>query len=102
VLKDAAGTVQGCGGLGRLAEGRGELARLWLRPDMRGRRWGSGILAELLRRAAELGYREVLLDTSHRCTAALALFRKNGFFECGRHKESIGDIYMMKTLETLR
>ena len=99
VLKDAAG-VQGCGGVHRLEGSRGELARLWLRREARGKGWGERIIAELFRRAAAIGYRELYLDTSHRCTAALALFRKHGFRECERYKESIGDIYMKKSLES--
>ena len=92
--------VLGCGGLRRLGVDQGELVRLWLRKETRGRGWGARLLAELLRRGAEIGYREILLDTSHRCVAAISLFRKNGFTECPKYKESIADVYMRRIMET--
>ena len=95
VLRGAEG-IQGCGGLRRLNEDQGELVRLWLRKESRGRGWGAGILGGLLRLGADIGHREILLDTSHRCVAAISLFRKNGFAECPKYKESIGDVFMRK------
>jgi GNAT superfamily N-acetyltransferase len=98
VLEDDSG-IQGCGGLRRLQGDQGELTRLWLRKDRRGLGLGREIVAALLRAAAGIGYREIYLDTSHRCSDAVRLFRKNGFSECPRYKESIGDIYMRKVME---
>jgi putative acetyltransferase len=97
VLKSGEG-VQGCGGLRRLDSSRGELVRLWLKKDMRGLGYGRLVFDRLMRIAAETGYKEIFLDTSHRCEAAIALFRKSGFLDCGSYKESIGDVFMMKTL----
>jgi GNAT superfamily N-acetyltransferase len=91
--------IQGCGGLRRHGGEQGELVRLWLRKESRGRGLGAMILGELLRRSAEIGYREILLDTSHRCVAAISLFRKNGFAECPKYKESIADVYMHRRIE---
>lgn len=98
VLRDADG-IHGCGGLRRHGGDQGELVRLWLRKESRGRGWGAMILGELLRRGAEIGYREILLDTSHRCMAAMSLFRKNGFSECPKYKESIGEVFMRKVMD---
>jgi len=97
VLEDEHG-IHGCGGLKRLNETQGELVRLWLRNDLRGRGFGKNIFDDLMKLAMAIGYREIFLDTSHRCTAALSLFRRNGFRECPKYKDSIGDIYMRKEI----
>ncbi|MDQ3000728.1 MAG: GNAT family N-acetyltransferase [Fibrobacterota bacterium] len=97
VLKDAEG-IHGCGGLHRLDVSRGELVRLWLKKELRGMGYGRLIFDRLMRTALEAGYKEIFLDTSHRCEAAIAMFRKNGFRDCGSYKESIGDVYMRKAL----
>ncbi|MEO7426523.1 MAG: GNAT family N-acetyltransferase [Fibrobacteria bacterium] len=97
ILKNTAGLI-GCGGLSRLDGSKGELARLWMRKEFRGRGLGRIIFDRLMRTAQALGYGEVFLDTSHRCEAAVALFRKNGFSECPPYKESLGDLFMRKSL----
>jgi hypothetical protein len=41
-------------------------------------------------------YFEVYLDTSTRCADAIRLFRRNGFEDCPKYKESIGDVFLRK------
>jgi ribosomal protein S18 acetylase RimI-like enzyme len=93
VLKDASGVI-GCGGLRRFSADQGELVRLWLRKEARGRGYGGMLVRELLAAADRIGYRETLLETSKRCIAAIALFRKSGFRDVPKYKESIGDVFM--------
>jgi GNAT superfamily N-acetyltransferase len=97
ILKNATGLI-GCGGLSRLDGSKGELVRLWMKKEFRGKGLGRAIFDRLMRTAEPLGYDEVYLDTSHRCEAAVTLFRKNGFVECPPYKESLGDLFMRKSL----
>jgi GNAT superfamily N-acetyltransferase len=96
VLKDASGVI-GCGGLRRISADQGELVRLWLRKEARGRGYGGMLVREILAASDRIGYREVLLDTSKRCVAAVALFRKSGFREVPKYKESLADVFMGRT-----
>lgn len=86
--------VVGCGGLRRLDGESGELVRLWLRKDKRKMGLGRKLFAALMQGAKELGYAKVYLDTSNRCQDAVRLFRRNGFRDCERYKESIGEIFL--------
>jgi N-acetylglutamate synthase-like GNAT family acetyltransferase len=86
--------VIGCGGLRRLGSDAGELVRLWLRKDMRKQGLGRRLFDGLIRSAKGIGYPKIYLDTSHRCEDAVRLFKRNGFTECAKYKESIGDTYL--------
>jgi ribosomal protein S18 acetylase RimI-like enzyme len=91
--------VIGCGGLRRLNPNDGELVRLWLKKEKRKQGIGRMIFDMLIRAAQEKGYAKVYLDTSHRCAHAVALFRKNGFVDCDKYKESIGELFLCRNLE---
>jgi GNAT superfamily N-acetyltransferase len=78
----------GCGGLRRLALPdsdddsplvRFEVKHLWLQPHTRGLGYGRALLAELERRARELGATQLVLDTNASLTAAGGLYRSSGF-----------------------
>jgi GNAT superfamily N-acetyltransferase len=84
---DAAGlTYVGCGGIRRIEDSpdgavRYEVKHLFLQPHTRGRRWGKLLLAELERRARELGADELVLDTNSSLEAAGVLYQKAGFVD---------------------
>lgn len=71
----------GCGGVRSLSDGRFELKHLWVQPRARGRGVGRALLAELERRAIELGADELVLDTNSTLEAADALYRSSGYIE---------------------
>ena len=98
VLKNSDG-IFGCGGIRRLENNHGELVRLWLRKEIRKRGYGRMIFESLLKKCEEVGFDEVYLDTSNRCTEAIKLFRQNGFNDCHKYKESIGDVFMCKKMK---
>jgi ribosomal protein S18 acetylase RimI-like enzyme len=83
LVEDDDGAVVGCGGVRRLPDDergpRFEVKHLWLRPETRGRGWGRALLAELERRAADLGAATVVLDTNASLTAAGGLYRSSGY-----------------------
>lgn len=90
----------GCGGLRRLNQEEGELVRLWLRKSIRKQGHGRKIFEALMKVAEESGYSRVYLDTSNRCVDAIGLFRKNGFVDCAKYKESIGDVFLCRRLKS--
>ena len=67
------------GGIAPLAEGVGEVKRMWTAPARRGRGYARLVLAALETRAVELGYRTLRLQTGARSDAALALYRSAGY-----------------------
>jgi putative acetyltransferase len=88
------GRVVGTGALKRLDFRTGELGRMWFLPAYRGRGLGKRMAQQLLAFAREQRYERVLLDTSERCTDAIALFRKLGFQESERYKTSPTTVFM--------
>ena len=79
-------TFVGCGGIRRIDDGvdgavRFEAKHLWLQPQVRGRGWGSLLLAELEARARALGATEMVLDTNSSLEAAGRLYQRSGYVD---------------------
>lgn len=73
-----------CGGIRRIAPSDGgatrfEVKHLYVQPHMRGSGLGGALLAELERRAAELGADEVVLDTNSSLESAGRLYARAGY-----------------------
>ncbi len=77
----------GCGAILRDARGWGEIKRMYLRPDQRGRGIGRRVLAELETIAQASGLPLLRLETGIHNREALALYRRAGFTE----REAFGD-----------
>ncbi len=73
------GEIVGCGGICRLGDGVAELRRMYVSPSARGLGIGRRLLAELERRAAELGYAAIRLETGFRQREAIGLYESAGF-----------------------
>jgi putative acetyltransferase len=71
----------GCGAILNDPRGWGELKRMYVRPDQRGRGLGKRVLAELEAIAREAGLRLLRLETGIHNAEALALYRRAGFTE---------------------
>jgi len=67
------------GGLRRLTEGVGEIKRMYVRPDVRGRGIAAALLGALEASALEMGYRVVRLDTGPRQPHAQRLYERSGY-----------------------
>jgi GNAT superfamily N-acetyltransferase len=81
LVVDDAGSPIGCGGIRMLDAHRAEVKHLYLRDAVRGRGWGRMLLAELERRARELGATQAVLDTNVALEAAGSLYRASGYVE---------------------
>lgn len=99
----AEGEAIGCGAILRDPRGWGEIKRMYVRPDQRGRGIGGRVLAELETTARASGLPLLRLETGIHNTEALALYRRAGFVE----REAFGDyapdplsVFMEKRVNT--
>jgi GNAT superfamily N-acetyltransferase len=81
VVREDSGEAVACGGVTRFThdEAKGELKRMYVKPEARGRGLGRLVLDELERHARELGFGALVLETGDRQEAALALYRRSGY-----------------------
>ena len=79
----------GCGALLRDPRGWGEMKRMYVRPEYRGRGIGKRLLAELEGIAREVRLPVLRLETGIHNVDATALYRSAGFLEC----EAFGDYH---------
>ena len=64
-----------------LGDGTCEMKRLYVAPTHRGRGAGRLLVEEVTRRAGQMGYRRMVLDTFPEMAGALGLYREYGFVE---------------------
>jgi GNAT superfamily N-acetyltransferase len=76
------------GGVRHLADGMGEIKRMFVRPAARSRGVAGALLAELEDTARALGYDVVRLDTGPKQVHALSLYRRAGYVEVPRYNEN--------------
>jgi GNAT superfamily N-acetyltransferase len=79
VVRDADGAAIACGGVARFDEERGEVKRMYVVPDQRGRGLGRRLLVELEAEARRLGYVALVLETGDRQAEALGLYLSAGY-----------------------
>jgi GNAT superfamily N-acetyltransferase len=68
-----------CGALRELQPRIGEIRRIYVRPDHRGKGFGPRLTGALLDRACELGYERVRVDTLPTMAAAVEFYQEMGF-----------------------
>ena len=79
IVIESGGEPVACGGVKRLDGETGEIKRMYVVPEIRGRGVGRALLAELERRCRELGYGTVRLDTGPDQPGAKALYESAGY-----------------------
>jgi len=62
--------------------GTGEVTRLWVEPDRRGRGLGQLAIHDAVRRAGDVGVDTVRLSVWEWRTGAIGLYRRAGFVDC--------------------
>jgi GNAT superfamily N-acetyltransferase len=69
----------GCGGVKRLTSGVGEIKRMYVAPEARGRGHARRLLEAIETAALRLGYERVRLDTAASMPEARALYESTGY-----------------------
>src|SRR5262245_19220268 len=85
------GSAVGCGALRRLEPEVGEVKRMFVQPEFRGRGIARQILETLEDRARELGYELVWLETGIGQPEAISLYKSAGYREFAGFGEYIGN-----------
>jgi GNAT superfamily N-acetyltransferase len=88
LLATEGGRAVGIACMRRIREDMGEIKRMYVRPEFRGRGIGRALLEALLAEAQEIGYPRVRLDSTRFMKAAHALYRSAGFQEIEPYAES--------------
>ncbi|MBX3119259.1 MAG: GNAT family N-acetyltransferase [Fimbriimonadaceae bacterium] len=90
----------GCGALRDLGDGIAELKRVYVNPKNRRNRLGRDISSFLIRKARELGYSAVRLETLPQMSSAVKLYDSLGFVRISSYYEQpiANAIYMEKLL----
>jgi ribosomal protein S18 acetylase RimI-like enzyme len=81
LIAQISGEPVGCGGLRLCSPGIGEIKRMWVAPQVRGRGVARKLLAALEQAARERRLRMVRLDTHSSLAEALQLYRTAGYRE---------------------
>jgi putative acetyltransferase len=85
------GRLVGCCGLQPAGPSIGELKRMYVGPQYRGRGIARVLLAELEKLAARLGYQRIRLATGVRQPEAIALYEKCGYTLVAPYGKYVGD-----------
>lgn len=94
------GRAVGCGALRALDARTGEIKRMWIAPEARGRGLARQLLEALEAQARSLGLARVRLDTNRALTEAQALYRKAGYREIDRYNDNAyADFFFEKKLD---
>jgi GNAT superfamily N-acetyltransferase len=72
----------------RIRKDIGEIKRMYVRPEFRGRGIGRALLEALIAEAQEIGYPTVRLDSTRFMKVAHSLYRSVGFYEIEPYTES--------------
>jgi GNAT superfamily N-acetyltransferase len=91
LVAHAAGEPVGCAAVRTVGEGVGELKRMYVRPEARGRGVARAVLAAAEAQARRLGLRRLVLETGVRQGTALALYRTAGYTDIPVYGEFLGN-----------
>jgi GNAT superfamily N-acetyltransferase len=89
VAFDDDGIAIGCIGLRVIDDGVGEIKRMYVRPAGRGKGVGGALLLASEERAAEMGLREIKLDTRSELVEARGLYTSRGYVEVEPYNDNV-------------
>ena len=94
------GIARGCIALRKLSDGKGEVKRLYVRPEYRGKGIATALVERIVEDARNIGYKELYLDTLPELENAVRLYKSFGFEETGQYNDSPVDktIFMKLSL----
>jgi GNAT superfamily N-acetyltransferase len=86
-----AGRAVGCGAVRPLEAGVGEVKRMFVLPECRGRGIARQLLSALETAAAQLGFHTLRLETGTRQPEAIGLYESAGYVKVPPYGEYVGD-----------
>lgn len=91
---------QGMATFKKINDERCEIKRVYVRREARGQHLGDQLMEEILKKAKEAGFTEVILNTPITVTAAVNLYKKHGFevYEGEDVKPKPNTFYMIRDL----
>lgn len=94
------GIARGCIALRKLSDGKGEVKRLYVRPEYRGNGIATALVERIIEDARNIGYKELYLDTLPELESAVRLYKSFCFEETGQYNDSPVDktIFMKLSL----
>lgn len=104
--RDPQGRLVGMVVMHRLANGKGEIKRMFIRPEARRKGLASRLMARLESEAREMGLSALYLDTTTGLPEAITLYRTLGFVDATFDADSVQDpnllpflVFMEKPLQ---
>jgi len=101
VDSEIAGTIS----LRKIREDAGEIKRMYVKPEFRGKKLGNLLIEEVIEISQRNEFSKLYLDTAHFMSSAVSLYKKYGFKETTFYPESVIPkellntiIFMMKEL----
>lgn len=89
--------VIGCVAYQKLHQNLCEMKRLYVLPNYRNHHIGQQLIENIIQKAIDDGYQEMVLDTIKPLKAAIVLYKKNGFTECQPYYDNpMSDVIYMK------
>jgi putative acetyltransferase len=102
IARDGVGQAVGCGAIVLTPE-YGEIKRMYVRPEQRGRGLARQVLETLEAAAAQAGCRMLKLESGPSQPEALALYARCGYETCGKYGDYTDDplsVFMQKRIVT--
>ena len=96
------GIAVGCGGLREHEAAIGEIKRMFVKPEYRGRGLSRRMLTALEDLGRARGYSTIWLETGTRQLEAIGLYESAGYCEIDPYGEYIGDLHSICYGKTLR
>jgi len=88
LLTKTGNKISGIGCLKKSKDGYGEIKRMYVKGEFRGRGFGKIILINLIQNARDIGYKYIRLDSTKFMTVAHSLYRSMGLKDTDPYPES--------------
>ena len=88
-LVETDGQIAGTISLRKIRRNCGEIKRMYVRPQFRGKKIGTLMIDEVIKVSKNNGYSDLYLDTAQFMSSAVSLYKKFGFQETEPYPESV-------------